>query len=75
MKIIGAIEKELEENYRADLIGKGREVLIEKSGQEFSEGHTVDYVKVKIKKPLGINSLVNVIITGAEKDFCIGETI
>ncbi len=75
MKIIGAIEKELEENYRADLIGKGREVLIEKSGQEFSEGHTVDYVKVKIKKQLGINSLVNVVITGAEKDFCIGETI
>ena len=75
MKVIGAIEKDLEENYRSALIGKTREVLIEKSGREFSVGHTVDYVKVKIKKPLEINSIVNVIITGTEKDSCIGEII
>ena len=75
MKVIGAIEKDLEENYCSALIGKTREVLIEKSGREFSVGHTVDYVKVKIKKPLEINSIVNVIITGTEKDSCIGEII
>lgn len=75
MKVIGAIEKDLEENYRSALIGKTREVLIEKSGREFSVGHTVDYVKVKVKKPIEINSMVNVIITGTEKDSCIGEMI
>ena len=75
MKVIGAIEKDLEESYRSALIGKTREVLIEKSGREFSVGHTVDYVKVKVKKPIEINSMVNVIITGTEKDSCIGEMI
>ena len=75
MKVIGEIEKDLEENYRSALIGKTREVLIEKSGREFSVGHTVDYVKVKVKKPIEINSMVNVIITGTEKDSCIGEMI
>ena len=75
MKVIGEIEKDLEENYRSALIGKTREVLIEKSGREFSVGHSVDYVKVKVKKPIEINSMVNVIITGTEKDSCIGEMI
>lgn len=75
MKVIGKIERELEESYRNSLVGKCREVLIEKNDGNFAEGHTVDYVKVKISSDLKVNSIVNVIITGTEKDFCTAEII
>ena len=68
------LSKELEIDYMKKFIGKELEVLIEKGSDEYSIGHTTNYLLIKIlNKKLNSEDLVNVKITKIEYPFLIGE--
>ena len=60
VKRLVLLSQELEKNYLEKFIGKTLEVLIEKGSQEYSVGHTDNYLKVKINKFIKSNTLINV---------------
>ncbi len=55
----------LEDKYKTSFIGKEEEVLIEKVDEEYSYGHTSNYIYLKIKDKLKENEIYKVTI---EKD-------
>ena len=66
---------ELEEKYMNKFIGRKLDVLIERSKDGFSYGHTTNYLEVKIPGEFMSSSLVTVIITDIEYPYCIGEIV
>ena len=69
------VSKELEINYMNKFINKEIEVLIEEYKDDYSYGHTDNYLYVKINKELKHNEIVKVKIIDIKYPYCIGEVI
>ncbi len=69
------LSNELETAYAKKFLGKTAEVLIEETNEEESIGHTSNYLKVKMKKPLERNQNYLVKLIELENDHLIGEII
>ena len=69
------VSKELEINYMNKFINKELEVLIEEYKDDYSYGHTDNYLYVKINKELKHNDIVKVKIKDIEYPYVIGEII
>ena len=67
------LSKELEINYMKKFIGKEVEVLIEESDDQYSYGHTSNYLYVKIPNIVNHNELVNVEIEKVDYPYVIGK--
>ena len=68
------LSKELEIEYANQFIGKTLEVLVERGNDDYSTGHTTNYLAVKIYgKKYNSEELVDVKIKGIEYPFIIGE--
>lgn len=72
-KRLGAVAAEIRKEYLLKQVGKTCEVLFETEHPEFSEGYTKNYTPVRIydgKDRKG--KFINVLITDAGDDYCIG---
>ena len=67
------LSKELETKYMNKFIDKDLEVLIERSKDGYSLGHTTNYLSVKIPGEHQSGEFVKVKINSIEYPFCIGE--
>lgn len=67
------VSKELELAYANKYLNKEVEVLIEENKDNYSIGHTSNYLHVKIKGNYKPNTFVNVTIKEVEYPYCIGE--
>ena len=67
------VSKELEINYMKKFIGNDVEVLIERSSDGYSYGHTSNFLHVKINKELEHNKFYTIKITDVLYPYCIGE--
>ena len=73
-KILLDLSKELEINFMKNFLNKEVEVLIEKSTDYYSLGHTTNYLNVKIyNKKYNSGDLVKVGLKDIEYPFIIGE--
>ncbi len=66
VKRLIALSNELEGNYLDKFIGKTVEILVEKSLDNISTGHTGNFLKVTVNESLEPNTLVKVKIIGRE---------
>ena len=68
------IADKIREEYLKKQVGKTAEVLFETAKENYTEGYTTNYTPVRV---YGNNNLkgkiIEVTITDAEKDYCIGE--
>ncbi|MBO5375327.1 MAG: tRNA (N(6)-L-threonylcarbamoyladenosine(37)-C(2))-methylthiotransferase MtaB [Bacilli bacterium] len=69
------LSNELELKYMNKFINRKLEVLIETSKDGYSYGHTTNYLEIKVKKYLEHSKFYNVLITGVEYPYCVGEII
>lgn len=69
------LSKELELSYMEKFINKEVEVLIEEVKEDYSLGHTSEFLHVKIEKILPRNTFVTVKITSISYPYCIGEML
>ena len=67
------LSKELETKYMNKFIDKDLEVLIERSKDGYSLGHTTNYLSVKIPGEHQSGDFIKVKINSIEYPFCIGE--
>ncbi len=67
------VSKELEIAYAEKFIGKTEEVLIEENKDDYSLGHTSNYLHVKIPRTIKPNTFVSVTIKEVEYPYCLGE--
>ena len=67
------LSKELEIEYASKFIGKELEILVEQTKDDFSYGHTSNYLNVKVKGNLPHNELIKVKITSNDYPNVIGE--
>ncbi len=67
------LSKDLEIEYASKFIGKELEILVEQTKDDFSYGHTSNYLNVKVKGNLPHNELVKVKITSVDYPNVIGE--
>ena len=67
------LSKELELNYMHKFLGKTLDVLIERSKNNVSTGHTSNYLQVKIKGEVASGEIVPVLIEKEEYPFLIGK--
>lgn len=75
-KRLGAVAAEIRKEYLSKQVGKTCEVLFETEHPDFSEGYTKNYTPVRIydgKNRQG--RFINVLITDAADDYCIGEEV
>ncbi|MBQ7136767.1 MAG: tRNA (N(6)-L-threonylcarbamoyladenosine(37)-C(2))-methylthiotransferase MtaB [Bacilli bacterium] len=69
------LSRELEISYMKSFLNKELEVLVEVNKDNYSVGHTTNYLQVKINEPIKHNKFVNVRITDIDYPYCIGEII
>ena len=69
------VSKELEIKYFEKFIGKNLDVLIEREKEDFSYGHTSNFLHVKIKGKYKSNTFVKVKLIKIEYPYIIGEEI
>ena len=67
------LSKDLEIEYASKFIGKELEILVEQTKDDFSYGHTSNYLNVKVKGKLPHNELIKVKITSIDYPNVIGE--
>ena len=67
------VSKELELEYANKHLNKEVEVLIEENKDNYSIGHTSNYLHVKIKGNYKPNTFIKTIIKEVEYPYCIGE--
>lgn len=67
------VSKELELTYANKYLNKEEEVLIEENKDNYSIGHTSNYLHVKIKGNYKPNTFVKTTIKEVEYPYCIGE--
>lgn len=67
------LSKELEIKYMEKFIGKEVEVLFETTKNNYSYGHTSNYLNVKVKGKKGHSSFQNIKIKNIDYPYCIGE--
>lgn len=72
-KRLSKIAAEIRREFLAKQIGKTVEVLFETEHNDFSEGYTKNYTPIRIYDKVNRKGqILNVKITGAEDDYCIG---
>lgn len=69
------LSSKLEKNYAEKFIGCNLDVLVEKSEDEYSIGHTSNYLKVKIFSPLEVNATYTVSAERLENECIVAKTI
>ena len=69
------VSKELEIDYFNKFIDKTLEVLIETNKDNFSFGHTSNFLNVKIKGEYPSNTFVNVKLKSIDYPYIIGEVV
>lgn len=69
------VSKKLEEKYMNKFIDTYQEVLIENSGEEYSLGHTSNYLHVKIYEKIEKDALVKVKILECAYPYIIGKVV
>lgn len=67
------LSKQLELEYANKFLNKTVEVLIEEQKENYSIGHTSNYLKVKIEKLIKPNTFINVKIKKIEYPYCLAE--
>ena len=67
------VSKELELSYYNKFLGKEVEVLTEEYKNEYTSGHTSNYLNIKINKQIKQNSFITVKIKDIEYPHCIAE--
>ena len=67
------LSEELEKEYMEKFIGKNLEVLIEKSVDGYSIGHTSNYLQVKVDGIYNQEDIINVLITDSNYPYLIGK--
>ena len=72
VKRLISLSEELEKEYMNSFIGKDLEVLIEENKDNYSYGHTSNYLYVKIPGTYNKEDIINVKITDLEYPYCIG---
>ncbi|MCL2036118.1 MAG: tRNA (N(6)-L-threonylcarbamoyladenosine(37)-C(2))-methylthiotransferase MtaB [Oscillospiraceae bacterium] len=70
-----SLAEKMRSNFFSGLIGSVSRVLVEKYSDGFSYGHTSCYSPVKIARLYSQNDIIEVRITGANQNECIGEAI
>lgn len=70
-----SLSKKLENAYMDQFIGKEEIVLIEQEKEEYSLGHTSNFLHVKINGKLPKDKMIKVKIIGNEYPYVIGEVI
>lgn len=68
-----ALSKELEMKYMNQFLNRSVEVLIENSKDNYSDGHTSNYLHVRIEKKLKHNTFYKVKLTKVVYPYMIGE--
>ena len=66
------LSKKLELDYMNRFLQKEVEVLIETNKDNFSYGHTSNYLQIKINKIIPSGTYIKVLITNIEYPYCIG---
>lgn len=74
-KTLLKLSKELELEYMNNFLDREVEVLIEVNKNDYSIGHTPNYLQVKIKDNIEHNTFVKVKIESIEYPFCIGKVV
>jgi len=69
------LSRELEISYMESFLNKEMEVLVEVNKDNYSIGHTTNYLQVKINKIIDHNTFINVKINAIDYPYCIGEII
>lgn len=69
------LSKDLEIEYMKKHLNKEMEILVEKTNNEYSIGHTTNYIQVKVNKKLNNGELVKVKIKEINYPYCIGEEV
>ncbi len=70
-----ALSKELEMEYSNKFIGKKLDVLIERSEDSFSYGHTSNYLLVKVEGVFPSGRMVRVLLTDSNYPYLLGKEI
>jgi len=70
-----ALSKELELNYMNKFINKKIEVLFERSSDEYSIGHTSNYLSIKVQGNYEPGSFKKVILQKIEYPYLIGKVV
>ncbi len=70
-----SVSEELEKEYMRKFIGKELEVLIERSYDTYSLGHTSNYIEVKVDGIYNKEEIINVEITDVKYPYAIGKII
>ena len=73
VKRLISLSEELEEEYMKKFIGKKLDVLIEKYEDEYSIGHTSNFLLVKINKEYKQEDIVETEIIGVEYPYVLGK--
>ncbi len=68
-----SVSEELEKQYMEKFIGKELEVLIERSFDNYSIGHTSNYLQVKVDGKYNHEQVINVEITKVDYPYAIGK--
>ena len=74
-KALLKLSKELEEQYMNSFIGKELEILIERNKDNYSYGHTTNYLHVKLLGNYNSGDIIKVKITEVNYPYCIGEEV
>lgn len=69
------LSKNLEEEYMKKFLNQEIEVLIERNKDNYSYGHTTNYLNVKVLGKYNSGSFIKVKITEINYPFCIGEEV
>ncbi len=72
-RLLNAVSKDLEIKYASQFLGQTMEVLIEEGDEQYSYGHTTNYLKVQIKEKLAKNTLVWVTLNSIDYPYITGN--
>ena len=74
-KTLLQLSRKMEIDYMNKFLNREVEVLIEVVKNDYSIGHTTNYLQVKINQVLKHNTFVTVKIKEIDYPYCIGEVI
>lgn len=74
-KALLKLSKELEEQHMKAFLNKDLEVLIERTKDGYSYGHTTNYLHVKVLGNYNSGDIIKITIKAIEYPYCIGEEI
>lgn len=74
-KALLKLSKELEEQYMNKFIGKELEILVERNKDNYSYGHTTNYLHVKVPGNYNSGDIIKVKINEINYPYCTGEEV